>query len=75
MNALRRIVGVLMVLGGIAGVVACAWALVDPSIMPAPTPLGAFDAPSPRWRAALGLVVSLGVALFGSGRLRHRELP
>ncbi len=75
MKALHRLIGVLMVVGGCAGVVACAWALVDPSIMAAPTPLGAFEPPSPRWRAALGLVVSIGLVLFGSGRLRHRELP
>ena len=75
MNALHRFVGVLMVVGGCAGVVACTWALLDPSIMATPTPLGVFEPPSPRWRAGLGLAVSIGLVLFGSGRLRHRELP
>ena len=74
MKTLHRIIGVLMVVGGFAGVLACAWALVDPSIM-SPTSLGVFDAPSPRWRAAFGLVLSLALLLFGSGKLRHRELP
>lgn len=75
MKTLHRIIGLLMVVGGLAGVVASGWALLDPSIMPAPTPLGAFEAPSPRWRAAFGLVFSLALMLFGSGKLRHRELP
>ena len=64
-----------MVVGGCAGVVASTWALLDPSIMATPTPLGVFEPPSPRWRAGLGLVVSIGLLLFGSGRLRHRQLP
>ncbi len=75
MKTLHRIIGMLMVAGGIAGALASAWALVDPSIMPAPTSLGAFEAPSPRWRAAFGLVFSIALLLFGSGKLRHRELP
>ena len=75
MKALHRIVSVLMVLGGCAGVIASAWALVDPSTMATATPPGAFAPPSPRWRAALALVLSIGLVLFGSGRLRHRELP
>lgn len=75
MKTLHRIIGVLMVVGGLAGAAASLWALVDPSIMAAPTSLGAFEAPSPRWRAAFGLVFSLALLLFGSGKLRHRELP
>lgn len=75
MKTLARLAGLLMVLGGGAGVLASAWALVDPSIMAVPAGAGAFDAPSPRWRAAFGLVFSIGLVLFGSGRLRHRDLP
>jgi hypothetical protein len=74
MKTLHRLIGMLLVVGGIAGAIACTWALVDPAIM-APTPLGAFEAPSPRWRAAAGLVLSIALLLFGSGKLRHRELP
>jgi hypothetical protein len=74
MKTLLRIIGVLMVVGGLAGAMACTWALIDPSIM-SPMPPGAFDAPSPRWRAAFGLVFSIAMLLFGSGKLRHRELP
>lgn len=74
MKTLHRIIGVLMVVGGFAGAMACIWALIDPSIM-SPTSLGTFDAPSPRWRAAFGLVFSIALLLFGSGKLRHRELP
>ena len=75
MNTVLRIIGMLMVVGGGIGALVSGWALLDPSVMPAPTALGAFEPPSPRWRAALGLVVSTGLVLFGSGRLRHRELP
>jgi hypothetical protein len=31
--------------------------------------------PSPRWRAAFGFVFSLLLVGYGSGKLRHRELP
>ena len=75
MSALRRIIGILMLLGGACGAVVCTWALVDPSILPALGNEGALAPPSPRWRAALGLVVSIALLLAGSGRLRHRELP
>lgn len=75
MKTVLRIIGMLMVVGGGIGALVSAWALVDPSIMPAPTAPGAFEPPSPRWRAAFGLVFSIGLLLFGSGRLRHRELP
>ena len=75
MSAMRRLIGLLMVVGGAIGALVCAWALVDPSIMSEATSLGAFEAPSPRWRAAFGLVLSIALLLFGSGRLRHRELP
>lgn len=75
MRGLLRIVGLLMVLAGAAGALVCTWALIDPGFFPQPTSLGPFEAPSPRWRAAFGLVLSIALLLFGSGRLRHRELP
>jgi hypothetical protein len=74
MLTLARIIRLLALLGGIVGVIASVWALVDPSIMAA-TDVGAFAAPSPRWRAAFGLVFSLALLGYGSGVLRHRELP
>ncbi|NLA68690.1 MAG: hypothetical protein GX856_10710 [Gammaproteobacteria bacterium] len=74
MKILHRSIAALMVAGGLAGAIACAWALVDPSIM-APFAQGPLDPPSPRWRAAFGLLASIAALLFGSGRLRHRELP
>jgi len=73
MKTLLRIIRALMVAGGIAGALASAWALVDPSILPA-TAVGTLDGP-PRARALFGLLASLALVLFGSGRLRHRELP
>ena len=75
MRALHRIINLLMLLGGACGAVACLWALFDPSILSAASGDGALAPPSPRWRAALGLVVSIALLLAGSGRLRHRELP
>lgn len=63
-----------LVLAGLAGVIACIWALIDPSIMANATPR-MVEAPSPRWRAAFGLVFSLAILGFGLGVLRHRELP
>jgi len=75
MNALLRIVRMLMVAGGAVGLVASAWALLDPSILATAAVASPFDAPSPRWRAAFGLVFSLALLLFGLGVLRHRELP
>lgn len=75
MNTLYRLMGWLMCIAGAAGAVACTWALIDPSIMAASIDTGALAPPSPRWRAALGLVLSIALLLFGSGRLRHRARP
>ena len=75
MKTLYRIVGLLMVIAGCVGAIACTWALVDPSIVTGSGGLWASHAPSPRWRAGFGLVFSIALVLFGSGRLRHRELP
>ena len=75
MKTLNRIIRMLMVAGGCVGLLVSAWALLDPSILPTPAAGNLFEAPSPRWRAAFGLVFSLALLLFGSGTLRHRELP
>ena len=75
MRALYRFIGVLMVVAGGLGAIACAWALVDPSIITGEGGLWSSHAPSPRWRAAFGLVFSIALVLFGSGRLRHRRGP
>ncbi|MGY0560433.1 MULTISPECIES: hypothetical protein [unclassified Luteimonas] len=75
MKTLNRIIRLLMLIGGTCGAVACLWALVDPSIITGSGGLVASHAPSPRWRAAFGLVFSIGLVLFGSGALRHRKLP
>ncbi|MDO5505047.1 MAG: hypothetical protein Q4F49_01965 [Pseudoxanthomonas suwonensis] len=71
---LMRILRALMLLAGLAGVIACTWALLDPSIMANAT--GRLpEPPSPRWRAAFGLLFSLLILGWGAGVLRHRELP
>jgi len=61
--------------GGIIGLVASTWAFIDPSAFPDMRTGGMVPPPSPRWRAALGFVFSLVLVGYGSGRLRHRELP
>ena len=75
MKMLYRLIGVLMVVAGCLGALACAWALVDPSIITGAGGLWSSHAPSPRWRATFGLLFSIALVLFGSGRLRHRRRP
>lgn len=75
LEAVNKVIRLLMVAGGTCGALACIWALVDPSIITGSGGLLAQHAPSPRWRAAFGLVFSIGMVLFGSGVLRHRRLP
>jgi hypothetical protein len=75
MQAMNRIIRILCLLAGAIGALICTWALVDPSILPAMVDTGVFAPPSPRWRAAFGLVFSVAMLGYGSGVLRHRELP
>lgn len=75
MRRVLRAVRLLMVVAGALGAIICAWALVDPSIITGAGGLWSAHAPSPRWRAAFGLVFSIALVLFGSGLLRHRKLP
>lgn len=77
MHRLTRILRVLFLLAGLAGMAVATWAFIDPSAFPAMGEargmLGA--PPSPRWRAVLVFLISLAVAGYGAGALRHRELP
>ena len=75
MRLMANIVRWACLVGGLCGVVASVWAFIDPGAFPALQGGGAFDPPSPRWRAAFGLVFSLALLGYGSGWLRHRELP
>ena len=75
MHALMKAIRLLCVLAGALGVVICAWALLDPSILPSVVETAPYAPPSPRWRAALGFVFSLAILGYGTGVLRHRELP
>lgn len=75
MRMLARIIRWACLLAGIAGLVASTWAFVDPSAFPHMRMDGFAPPPSPRWRAALGFVFSLLLVGYGSGYLRHRELP
>ncbi len=77
MNLLSRILQLVMLVGGLAGMAVSAWAFIDPSAFPS---LGEArgmmgEPPSPRWRAALAFIISCAVAGYGAGILRHRELP
>jgi hypothetical protein len=77
MSALLRVVRVLMLAGGLAGMAVATWAFIDPSAFPTLGEARGMLAapPSPRWRAAFLFVLSLAMAAYGAGLLRHRELP
>ncbi|MGV8931618.1 MAG: hypothetical protein ACOH1R_05840 [Luteimonas sp.] len=62
-------------IGGVCGLLVSTWAFIDPGAFPQLQGDGPFAPPSPRWRAAFGFVFSLLLVGYGSGRLRHRELP
>lgn len=62
-------------IAGVAGMLVCAYALVDPSIMGEATDLGPLAPPSPRWRAVFVLVFSILVFTYGMRPLAHRERP
>ena len=62
-------------LAGACGLFVSTWAFIDPAAFPQMHLHGMVPPPSPRWRAALGFVFSLLLVGYGSGRLRHRELP
>ncbi len=57
---------------GIAGIVLCSYALLDPSIM-GDMPYALPAPPSPRWRAALGLGMSVLVFGYGMRAEAHRN--
>lgn len=77
MQRLMDVMRVLCLVAGLAGMAVSAWAFIDPAAFPAMAEargmLGA--PPSPRWRAVLAFVISLAVAGYGTGLLRHRERP
>ncbi len=75
MRTLMRIIRWACLLAGIAGLLISAWAFIDPSAFPQMRMDTMVPPPSPRWRAAFGFVFSLLLVGYGSGRLRHRELP
>ncbi|GAB3310129.1 hypothetical protein [Luteimonas notoginsengisoli] len=75
MSRLATVVRWACLLAGVCGLVISAWAFIDPTAFPQMRMDGMVPPPSPRWRAALGFVFSLLLVGYGSGRLRHRELP
>lgn len=58
---------------GIAGILLCGYAIIDPSILPAAGGNGPWDAVAPRWRAALGLAMSVLVFGYGLRPQAHRN--
>lgn len=75
MLMLLKLLRIACTVAGALGVLICTWALIDPSIIAPMAQGNMFAPPSPRWRAAFGLVFSLALLGFGTGILRHRELP
>jgi hypothetical protein len=75
MRRLAVIVRWTCLLAGICGLVVSTWAFIDPSAFPQMGLDTMVPPPSPRWRAAFGFVFSLLLVGYGSGKLRHRELP
>lgn len=72
MNTVLRLVRLACLVAGTCGLLASAWAFIDPAAFPAMQSNGPFAAPSPRWQAALAFVFSLAVLGYGAGWLRHR---
>lgn len=75
MKRVSRLVRWACLAGGLAGLVASVWALIDPSAFPSLGGGGLLAPPSPRWRAALGFVFSLLVLGYGSTGRTHRNQP
>ncbi|TWI01757.1 hypothetical protein IP90_02317 [Luteimonas cucumeris] len=75
MRTLNAIVRWACLVAGLCGVVISAWAFIDPGAFPQMQSSAAFAPPSSRWRAAFGFLFSLLLVGYGTGRLRHRELP
>jgi hypothetical protein len=63
------------VLAGLCGAVISGWAFIEPDAFPQMPMDHLVAPPSPRWRAAFGLLFSLLLFGYGSGRLQHRVLP
>ena len=75
MQAFSTIVRIACRLGGIAGMLLCGYALIDPSILPATGGSGLLDAVDPHWRAVFGLLMSVLVFSYGLRPHAHRERP
>jgi len=75
MRAFARVIRWACLLAGVIGLVVSTWAFIDPSAFPQMRMDGLVPPPSPRWRAALGFVFSLLLVGYGTGKLRHRQLP
>ncbi|MGI8560929.1 MAG: hypothetical protein ACR2J7_05750 [Luteimonas sp.] len=75
MLILTRLIRWLCVVLGAIGLAVCSLALLDPSILPAMMDTAPLPPHEARWRAAFGLVFSLAILGFGTGVLRHRQLP
>lgn len=71
MKTLMTVVRLALVVGGACGALIGAWAFVDPDTFPALGQLGDWA----RWRAAVVFLFSLAALGFGTGVLRHRQLP
>lgn len=75
METVSNVIRIACKVAGIAGILLCGYAIIDPSILPAAGGNGPWGAVDPRWRAALGLTMSVLVFGYGLRPQAHRQMP
>lgn len=75
METVSNVIRIACKVAGIAGILLCGYAIIDPSILPAAGGNGPWGAVDPRWRAVLGLAMSVLVFGYGLRPQAHRHMP
>ena len=75
METVSNVIRIACKVAGIAGILLCGYALVDPSILPDTGGDGPWDTVDPRWRAVFGLLMSVLVFSHGLRPHAHRGNP
>lgn len=75
METVSNVIRIACKVAGIAGILLCGYAIIDPSILPDTGADGLWDAVDPRWRAVLGLAMSVLVFGYGLRPQAHRQMP
>ena len=75
METVSNMIRIACKVAGLAGILLCGYALVDPSILPDTGGDGPWDTVDPRWRAVLGLAMSVLVFGYGLRPQAHRQMP